>query len=120
MDEDRLEAFLAGLDPAIREVVEAARGLARSVVPGATETFDGNLLGFGYGAGYKGLVATIIPARGWVTFGIADAAGLPDPDGLLEGTGKRHRHVKLRTPADAGRPALRTLLEQAAAAKRPG
>ena len=43
------------------------------------------------------------------------AASLADPDGLLEGTGKRHRHVKLRTVADVRAPALRDLLVRAAA-----
>lgn len=39
-------------------------------------------------------------------------ADLDDPDGLVEGTGKRIRHVKVRTIDDAERPALRRLIEQ--------
>jgi hypothetical protein len=40
---------------------------------------------------------------------------LPDPSGLLEGTGKTLRHVKVLTPADAQAPALRALLRAAVA-----
>lgn len=45
-----------------------------------------------------------------VNVGFFNGANLPDPAGLLEGTGKRMRHVKLRpqTPVDA--PALREMI----------
>jgi hypothetical protein len=45
-----------------------------------------------------------------VTLGIDHGVGLPDPAGLMEGAGKVHRHVKLRTIADLDRPELRELL----------
>lgn len=38
---------------------------------------------------------------------------LPDPDHLLEGTGKNLRHVKLRSIEDATRPAFVGLLREA-------
>jgi hypothetical protein len=38
---------------------------------------------------------------------------LPDPDHLLEGTGKNLRHVKLRTLEDASSPELRRLIRAA-------
>jgi hypothetical protein len=38
---------------------------------------------------------------------------IPDPTGLLEGTGKALRHVKVHTRADAESPALRALLHAA-------
>jgi hypothetical protein len=41
-----------------------------------------------------------------------------DTAGLLEGTGKRARHVKVRTLEDLKRPGLSTLL-RAAAARTP-
>jgi hypothetical protein len=40
---------------------------------------------------------------------------LPDPAGLLEGTGKNMRNVKVHTVDDAMAPALRTLLRAAVA-----
>lgn len=40
---------------------------------------------------------------------------LKDPTHLLEGTGKNLRHVKLRSVADATRPALVALLREAVA-----
>jgi hypothetical protein len=38
---------------------------------------------------------------------------LDDSSGLLEGSGKEMRFVRLRTPADAERPAVRKVLRQA-------
>jgi hypothetical protein len=37
-------------------------------------------------------------------------AGLADPAGLLEGTGKRMRHVKIRPGLDLDAPALEALI----------
>ena len=38
---------------------------------------------------------------------------LKDPKGLLEGSGKAMRHVKLRAPEDADKPGVRQLIAQA-------
>lgn len=38
---------------------------------------------------------------------------LPDPSGLLQGSGKDSRFVTLRTPADARTPAVKRLLREA-------
>jgi hypothetical protein len=48
-----------------------------------------------------------------VNVGFFQGAGLPDPDGMLQGTGKFMRHVKLRpgTPVDV--EALRRLIQVA-------
>ena len=48
----------------------------------------------------------------------ADGIDLPDPAHRLEGTGKRMRHVKIRSAPDVQHPALRALL--VAAAQRRG
>ena len=42
--------------------------------------------------------------------GFARGASLPDPAGLVEGTGKNLRHVKVRKPEDVDRPGMRELL----------
>jgi hypothetical protein len=113
-----LEQFLQPYGQDVRDLVVRARALILEVLPDATETRDRADLGYGDGTGYKGLVFVLTPTRSGARLGIADAAGLPDPDGLLQGTGRRHRHVKLASAADVERPALRALLEAAVAAKR--
>ncbi len=74
------------------------------------------LVAFGFSPKYADTICVIMPAKAWITLGIARAAGLPDPGKLLEGKGKVHRHVKLRTAGDVNAPALRQLLRAALAA----
>jgi len=53
-----------------------------------------------------------------VNLGFYHGAALKDPSGILVGTGKRLRHVKLRGLAEARRPAVRRLLKGAIAERR--
>jgi hypothetical protein len=48
-----------------------------------------------------------------VNVGFFQGAGLKDPDGLLQGTGKFMRHVKLRAGGEGLDDALRRLIEAA-------
>ncbi|MBI3414898.1 MAG: DUF1801 domain-containing protein [Verrucomicrobia bacterium] len=48
-----------------------------------------------------------------VNVGFFQGAELPDPKGLLEGTGKFMRHVKLRPGTEADVPALSALIDAA-------
>ena len=43
----------------------------------------------------------MIPHARWVNLQLADGALLPNPDGLIEGTGKKIRHIKVHTPEKA-------------------
>lgn len=69
------------------------------------------LLAYSYGPGYKGLVCTLIMSQKGVKLGINRGAELPDPEGLLEGSGKVHKYVQLKSAADLEQPGLKTLIE---------
>ncbi len=73
------------------------------------------IVAYGHDRTYAGLICAIAPFRAHVNLMFANGARLPDPAGLLEGTGKHARHVKLRTAADVDRPGVRALLEAAIA-----
>lgn len=108
-----VQRLLAARNPAIAELAGALCALILEMYPDAVVTVDGGDIGFGATAGYKGLVFTVAPHAKHVTMGVAGGASLPDPSGLLEGTGKVHRHVKLRGPGDLDRPELRDLMSAA-------
>ena len=74
------------------------------------------VLGYGFGPTYKDLICTIILSKGEVKLGIVGSATLPDPNGLLEGTGKRHRYVVIAEPSDLKKPGLKSLLKAAVTA----
>jgi len=111
--------------PAVREIFVALQALIREVMPDASEQLDlpDRLVAFGFGppggARMRGLAVALIPHAAHVNVQLADGAVLADPSGIVEGTGKRIRHVKCRTMADVGRPRLRALLEDQAGLRRP-
>src|SRR4051812_27271918 len=75
------EAIFARYPTTVGEIARAARALLLARLPGAEEQPDAaaNVVGYGYGAGYKGLIATIILSKGGVKLGLTKGAGLPDP-----------------------------------------
>jgi hypothetical protein len=109
---------------AVRDVFGALRELAHEVMPDATEQVDlpDRLTAFGFGPSggvrMRGLAVALIPHTAHVNAQPADGAQLSDPAGIVEGTGKRIRHVKCRTLDDVARPALRALLIEQAARRR--
>jgi hypothetical protein len=115
-----LQEFLAAYSQEVRDTSLKARELIFEVAPEAIEQLDipSALIAYGYGQKYADTLFTLMPYKTRVNLGIYRAVELPDPEGLLEGTGKLHRHVKLNSVAEVGRPALRALLEAAVARKK--
>jgi len=114
-DADAAEAFDRHLDATAPGVADIARALRRTVLglcPDAIEWFDpgDGLLAIGARRAMRDLWFAIIPHRSWVNLQLADGAVLPNPDGRIEGTGKRIRHVKVRSVEDAGAPWLRATI----------
>jgi len=112
---DDLDALFAPLDPTVRLIAEMARALVRETLPGTIEQVDlpAHLVGYGRDRTLKGLICGLALQRGYVNLMFANGTQLLDPEGLLEGTGKHARHVKLRAAEDVQRSGLRVLLEQA-------
>jgi hypothetical protein len=66
----------------------------------------------------RDLVFAIIPHSAHVNLQLVDGVDLPDPDGLIEGTGKRIRHVKVRSVEAAASPAVRAIVNAQVALRR--
>lgn len=115
-----MDALLAPRSRDVRAVAEAARRLIRRLLPDAEEVVDGSapVVAYTRGAGYAGIVCTLILSADGVKLGLFRGSELPDPYGLLEGHGKLHRHIGLRSPADLRRPGVRALIKAADAAAR--
>ena len=110
-----LNDFLAHHPVEVIPLVQSARALILEVMPGMIEQLDesANLIGYGTDRSYKGLICGIMIYKNYINLMFARGATLPDPDGLLRGTGKRARHVRIGQPADLAQPGLRRLLETA-------
>jgi hypothetical protein len=116
-----LSEQLKKLPPSVRSIVQAARRTVKAAAPGATEissksqpprsksymwkmlryaTNNRDVVGIGAFTTY----ASLVFYRG---------RELDDGSGLLQGGGKEARFITLRSPADAARPAVSTMVRKA-------
>lgn len=100
---------LASHAPEVQAAARALEAVIRETLPDVVVHYDaGNgLLAFGRSMKMRDLLFALIPHAGWVNLQLADGALLPNPDGLIEGTGKRIRHIKVRSAQAAADPRVR-------------
>ena len=72
-----------------------------------------NIIGYGFGPGYKQLLCTIIPSKKGIKLGFYKGSELPDPKKLLTGSGKVHRYVEIKSENDVKDPAIKKLVDEA-------
>ncbi|HEX8213626.1 MAG TPA: hypothetical protein VF584_25880 [Longimicrobium sp.] len=111
-----IDQLLAGYSPEVRDLALRACELVRAVLPDAVvKVHPGwkNII-FGTGPRMGNMVVAVIPHTSRINLQLV-GADLPDPAGLLEGTGKMGRHVKVASPAVLENPAVRDLLLAAVA-----
>lgn len=114
MAEPTIDDLLKDHSPEVRELTLRACHLVRSVLPDAREKVHlgwKNIV-FGSGPRMGDMVFGVAPLRERVNIHLA-GADLDDPMGLLEGSGRAGRHVKIRSVEDLENPALFGLLEAA-------
>jgi hypothetical protein len=106
----RIVTAIQPQDPELQAIVRGLRELVQEVVPEVTATV--NPWGI---PTYElnGPLCHVMTAAKHISFGFQRGTSLDDPKGLLEGTGKNLRHVKLRKVEDLRREGLRELIENA-------
>jgi hypothetical protein len=122
--QDQLAAFLAKYTPEIAAEAVAALERLRPHVPGAVEmvydNYNALVVGFGATERASEAVLSIAVMPRWVDLCFLVGADLPDPHGLLQGSGSVARHVVLKEAADIDTPAVRELIARAVArSKQP-
>ncbi|HMD89324.1 MAG TPA: DUF1801 domain-containing protein [Anaerolineaceae bacterium] len=111
-----VEEFLANFSPQVREISFSLRNLVYKLVPDAEEivyTGWGNIQYYFSGKS-KSRFCAINPYLDRVDFFFLRATDLIDPAGLLEGTGKKLRHVKIKSLSQVNNQALSELILAAA------
>ncbi len=106
----------------IAQLALKARALIFDVLPETVEVVWRHQKTAGYGTGPKKMTEHFIwlaPHSKHVVFGFYYGSELPDPEGLLEGTGRLMRHVKIRRDEDLTNPELRRLIEVAVTHRVP-
>ena len=110
-----LDAYLRAKNPQLKGLANELRRTVRKTVPASREglnswgipTFD-----------FHGPFGLLMVGTSHVTFGFTRGTSLSDPAGLLEGTGKNLRHVKLKTAEQLRDGNLERLILEAAALNR--
>lgn len=111
---------LASHSPVVQAAARSLEGVIREALPRVVVEYDpGNgLLAFGRSMKMRDLLFALIPHAAWVNLQLADGALLPNPAGLIEGTGKRIRHIKVRSREQATsapvRAAIRAQIDRGA------
>ena len=97
-------------NPELVAVVRALRSFVKKVAPATKETVNAwGIPTFEQPDPF----CFFMVGKKHVTFGFHFGTSLEDPEGLLEGTGKNIRHVKLRTMEDLEKKGLRALVQAA-------
>lgn len=115
-----IDRFLESYAPEVHDVAQQVRVLIASITPDADETLKPGwkVIWYGFGTKMAAQFVVLMPSRAHVGLGFAHGSELSDPKGRLEGTGKKIRHVKLRTRADVSDPALAALVRAQVALTR--
>jgi hypothetical protein len=106
------DELLARQTPDVQAAARELEAQIREALQDVVVQFDpGNgLLAFGRSMRMRDLLFALIPHAGWVNLQLADGALLPNANGLIEGTGKRIRHVKVRSAESARDAGIREIV----------
>jgi hypothetical protein len=115
--EKQLAGFIAKFAPEVATLIRGARKRMRERFPQAVElVYDNyNFFVIGYGASEKtseAIFSLAAQAKG-VSLCLLHGAGLPDPAGLLRGSGHVVRNIRLETAATLDRAEVRMLMQTA-------
>ena len=110
-----VEDILSRFDEKTIELASQLRKLLLEELKDIMEIPDNsvNLVGYGYGTGYKDLICVIMLSKKGVKLGLNRGSELPDPNKLLTGSGKVHRYVEIKDEDSIKSPALKKLLSEA-------
>lgn len=108
----KVEAFVKKQSPAHQKTINRLRTIVKEADPELEERM--RWLQIGYLSSQKD-VCGIYPTSDHVNLSFAQGATLKDPKGLLEGTGKGIRHVKVFKMEDVGEGTIKAYVRAAVA-----
>lgn len=115
--EAQRDLFISRYTPEIEAQAHEILGRMRALLPGALElVYDNyNAVAIGFGPTEKAgdAIFSIALFPRWVSLFFLRGVGLPDPEGLLRGSGGQVRHIVLKQAEMLEDPRIRALMEEA-------
>ena len=110
-----VEDILSRYDEKVALLALQLREFLLAQLKGIVEIPDpsANLIGYGYGTGYKDTICTLLLSKKGVKLGFYKGSELPDPSHLLTGSGKVHKYVEIKSSKDIEDTALQELVARA-------
>lgn len=112
--QDQLDAFIAKFTPEIAARTREALAKMRDRLPGAVElvydNYNALAIGFGPTERMSDILFSIAVYPRWISLFIMGGQILPDPEGLLKGSGNTVRHIVLDTPDLLESPGVQRLI----------
>ena len=105
----------------LRPIVIALRKVILAIDPDSCEVVRLGDKAATYGLGPKKMsegYVYVLPYKSWVNLGFYKGATLNDTNGLLEGTGKSMRHIKIRSLEEVTRQDIKELIKLAIEERR--
>jgi len=112
-----LDAIIASRSPQMAKLTRAVLAKLRPRFPGAVElVYDKRnalVIGFCPDERASNVINSIAVYTKWIILYFFEGDSLPDPEGLLQGTGAMVRHIRLESAADLDRLSVKALMAEA-------
>ncbi len=119
----QIAAFIAKFDPKVGSVIRACRSAMRKRLPTSIEqVYDNyNFLAIGFCTSERtsDCICSLACSAKGVALSFYYGATLPDPHGVLLGSGSQNRYVRLASAATLLEPAVAALIDAAVASADP-
>jgi hypothetical protein len=115
--ESQLDAFLSAYSPEIEAVTRKVLATMRKRLPNAVEmvydNYNALVCGFGPSEKTSDAIFSIAIYPKWLNLFFLQGAGLPDPKGLLQGSGSIVRHIRLEDETTLNRTDVKAMMDLA-------
>jgi hypothetical protein len=119
--EQQLAGFIAKFSDQVASLTQSILVKMRALYPTAIEivydNYNALAIGFGPTERPSQAIFSIAVFPRWVSLFFLQANGLPDPDRILRGSGKRARHVRLPSAATFDEFSVKNMMREAAATR---
>jgi hypothetical protein len=119
----QLNAIIDRQAPGMAKLARSVLARMRVRLPGAVEmVYDKKnslVIGFCSAERASNVINSIAVYQRWVNLYFFEGDTLPDPEGLLQGTGRMVRSIRITDAADLDRPAVKALMAEALKCAEP-